>query len=129
MRARIWLGAATIMAAVLGALALAPRSASAGDTAAPSCGTTDNPCPMQKWMRVNMGTPLAGGDLDTVGKALDHVAPLTPDPAWSIWAKSSNEGSAAAKKKDTAGVKASCKSCHDAYKDKYKSLYRTRPFN
>jgi hypothetical protein len=131
MTGKIWLGAAAAIGAVLlGVTGFAPRLASADDAGATaSCGSKDNPCPLQKWMRANMGTPLAAGDLDSVGKALDRVAPLAPDPSWSIWATSSNAGSAAAKNKDTAGVKASCKSCHDAYKDKYKAQYRARPFN
>jgi hypothetical protein len=111
----------------LGALVFATRLASADP---PACGTSDNPCPLQKWMRTNMGTPMAAGDLDTVGKALDNTPGLNPDPTWAtVWNQSSAAGSAAAKNKDTAGVKASCKTCHDAYKDKYKTQYRTRPVN
>jgi cytochrome c553 len=123
MTAKICLGVA-ITAALLGALALAPRAASADP---PACGTTDNPCPLQKWMRGNMGTPLASGDMGSLGAAFDHVATLSPDPSWAVWAQAASAGSTAAKNKDSAGVKAACKTCHDAFKDKYKAQFLTRP--
>jgi hypothetical protein len=118
---KFYLGVA-IGAALLGALALTPRAASAD-----ACGTTDNPCPLQKWMRSNMGTPLASGDLGALGTAFDHVASLSPDPSWAAWAQAASAGSAAAKNKDIAGVKAACKTCHDGFKDKYKAQFRVRP--
>lgn len=127
MRANHWLGAA-FGCALLGALTRTPRSAAADDAGVTlSCGTSDAPCPLQKWMRANMGTPLAAGDTDALGKALDHIATLSPDASWTAWAQSASAGSLAAKSKDMAGVKASCKSCHDAFKDKYKAQFRARP--
>lgn len=129
MPGRFWLSAGAMLgvAVLLGALTFVPRSAFADDAgAASSCGTTDKPCPLQKWMRTNMGTPLANGDIDTVGRALARVIALSPDPSWAGWVEAVNAGAAASKNKDIAGLKASCKSCHDAYKEKYKSLYRAR---
>jgi hypothetical protein len=109
---------------------MAPRSVLADDAgAAASCGTSDNPCPLQKWMRANMGTPLASGDTDALGKAFDRVATLSPDPGWAGWTQSASAGSTAAKGKDMAGVKAACKTCHDGFKDKYKTQFRPRPVN
>lgn len=129
MTVKIWLGGAHVYvvgAALLGALALAPSAASA-DPPAPSCGTSDNPCPLQKWMRASMGTPLASGDMGALGASFDHVATLSPDPSWAAWGQAASAGSTAAKNKDMAGVKAACKSCHDAFKDKYKAQFRARP--
>jgi hypothetical protein len=123
MTARTWLGAA-IGAALLGALVFTPLSASADGAA---CGTSDNPCPLQKWMRANMGAPLASGDLGALGAAFDHAATLSPDPSWAGWGQAASAGSTAAKNKDTAGVKAACDSCHKAFKDKYKAQFRPRP--
>jgi cytochrome c553 len=80
-------------------------------------------------MRANVGAPLATGDIDAVGRALSHVAGSSPDSTWATWAQFANQGATAASAKDNTGVKASCKSCHDAFKDKYKAQYRTRPFN
>lgn len=104
-----------------------PHLAAADGSDAGSCGTTDAPCPLQKWMRSNMGAPLAAGDMDSLGRALTHVAASSPDPTWTTWAQFANQGAAAAAAKDMTGVKASCKSCHDAFKDKYKTQYRARP--
>ena len=90
------------------------------------CGTKENPCPLQKWMRSNMGAALAANDLPALAKALDHAVTLSPDPSWN-WSALAKEGADAAKKGDLAGAKASCKKCHDAFKDKYKAQFRTRP--
>ena len=104
-----------------------PSQAPAPAPAPAACGTSDNPCPLQKWMRANMGAPLASGDTAALGKALDHAATLSPDPTWTTWSQFAKQGSTAAAAKDLNGVKASCKSCHDAFKDKYKSQFRARP--
>jgi cytochrome c556 len=74
-----------------------------------------------------MGASLAANDTDALGKALDHAAGFIPDPSWAQWTQFAKAGSAAAASKDMAGVKASCKSCHDAFKDKYKTQFRARP--
>ena len=132
MRTKTW-----IVGALLSLSALVPfageRLASAdGTNPSPppaSCGTSDNPCPLQKWMRANMGAALAAADTDALAKALDHVAGLSPDPSWATWSQFAKQGSTAAAAKDMNGVKASCKSCHDAYKDKYKAQYRAKPFS
>jgi hypothetical protein len=112
------------------AMAEMPTPASADDT---SCGSKANPCPLQKWMRQNMAASMASGDMTALGAAFDKVAAFSPDPKWnggdakSNWDAIARAGSAAAKANDAAGVKASCKTCHDAYKDKYKASYRTKP--
>jgi hypothetical protein len=128
----------TWLLGIVGAVALAaplaaPRLASAdGTTPAPApapaaCGTSDNPCPLQKWMRANLGAALSAGDNDALGKAFDHLPGLAPDPSWTTWAQFAKQGSTAAAAKDSAGVKAACKACHDGYKDKYKAQFRARP--
>ena len=111
----------------MGALAIsvAPAQAAAQDNA---CGTKENPCPLQKWMRANMGPAMAASDLPGLTKALEKAATFAPDPSWE-WASIAKAGAEAAKKGDLAGVKASCKSCHDKYKDPYKSKFRTKAVN
>ncbi len=81
-----------------------------------------------KWMKPNMGAPLAGQDFATLQKSLDLVASKPPPGDYPQWASISKGGSAAAAKQDLAAVKASCKQCHDAYKEKYKKELPTRPF-
>jgi hypothetical protein len=126
MKKRSWLlllASVMVGAAALGALPMTASTASADDAA---CGGKENPCPLQKWMRTNMGPALANNDMPGLAKALDHAAGFSPDASWT-WAQMAKAGAEAARKGDVAGAKASCKSCHDAYKDKYKTQFRTRP--
>jgi hypothetical protein len=85
--------------------------------------------PLGKWMKPNMGAPLAGQDFATLQQSFQLVAGKPPPsgdyPQWSAFAKG---GGAAAAKQDVAGVKAACKQCHDAYKEKYKKEFATQPF-
>src|SRR4051794_10833469 len=67
-----------------------------------ACGTKENPCPLQKWMRANMGTAAAAEDTAALAKALGKAATFSPDAGWT-WAKIANDGAAAAKKGDLAG--------------------------
>jgi hypothetical protein len=85
--------------------------------------------PLGKWMKPNIGTPLAGQDFPTLQKNLTLVA-SKPPPAgdYARWAETASAGAAAAGKQDLKGVKASCKTCHDLYKEKYKKEFVDRPF-
>jgi hypothetical protein len=114
---------------MLGAAAMAAApSASAED----ACGSKENPCPLQKWMRQNMAAANASGDMAALATDFDKVAKIAPDPKWNgadakaSWDAISKAGQAAAKAGDAAAVKAACKSCHDAFKDKYKAQFRTK---
>jgi hypothetical protein len=100
------------------ALGLAASLAAAGEAKTP----------LGKWMKPNMGAPLAGQDFPTLQKSLDLVASKPPGGDYPQWSAFSKAGSAAAAKLDLAGVKASCKQCHDAYKEKYVKDFPTRPF-
>jgi Cytochrome C' len=85
--------------------------------------------PLGKWMKPNMGAPMAGQDFATLQKSLDLVASKPPPSGdYANWASIAKSGSAAAAKQDVAGVKASCKQCHDAYKESYKKDFAARPF-
>jgi hypothetical protein len=136
MHRKSWLWGVVGAIAVAG-LCSAPRFASADGTTppapptppAPACGTSDNPCPLQKWMRANMGAALSAGDMDALGKAFDRAATFAPDASWTTWGQFAKQGSTAAAAKDAAGVKAACKACHDAHKDNYKTKFRGRAVN
>jgi hypothetical protein len=85
--------------------------------------------PLGKWMKPNMGAPLAGQDFGALQKSFDVVAAKPPPTGdYSRWAAIAKAGSAAAAKEDVAGSKAACKQCHDAYKEKYKKDFTTLPF-
>jgi len=85
--------------------------------------------PLGQWMKSNMGTALAGQDFATLKTNFDLVASKPPPsgdyPQWATFAKA---GSAAAAKSDAAAVKAACKQCHDAYKEKYRKDFPSRAF-
>jgi hypothetical protein len=100
--------------ALAASVALAAAAAGVASAAEPTT-------PFGKWMKPNMGAPLAGQDFDTLQKSLTLVAAKPPKAdGYDKWAKISSDGAAAAAKQDLAGVKASCKGCHDLYRDKYK---------
>jgi hypothetical protein len=92
------------------------------------CGAKDQkPCPMQGWMKKVMATASSGGDGDKLAQALTYVATHAP-PGYPKWTDLAKAGAAKAKAGDIDGAKASCKECHDAYKDNYKATMRDRPF-
>ncbi|MGH7283578.1 MAG: hypothetical protein ACRELY_18790 [Polyangiaceae bacterium] len=124
MSQNVLLMAPLALAFALGAAASLHVTVARADDA--SCGSKENPCPLQKWMRQNMAPALAAGDNAGLAASFDKVAANAPDASWSTWSQFAKQGSNAAKKGDTAGAKAACKSCHDAYKDKYKAQYRTK---
>src|SRR5271166_4317729 len=82
-----------------------------------------------KWMKPNMGVPMAGQDFDTLQKSLQLVADKAPPASdYPNWVAMSKQGADAAGKKDLKGVKKSCKDCHDAYKEKFIKEQPTRAF-
>jgi hypothetical protein len=86
--------------------------------------------PLGQWMKANMGAALAGQDFATLSKNFDFVSGKAPSgdyPQWSTFAKTGSAAAGAAKP-DAAAVKAACKQCHDAYKEKYKKEFPTKPF-
>jgi hypothetical protein len=104
----------------------ATPAASASAAAAPECGKKPLPdCPLQGWMKKNMNPPMAAQDLPALAAALEQAAKLGP-PGYGNWASLANDGAKAAKAGDLAAAKASCRTCHDQYKQKYKDQHRTR---
>lgn len=90
------------------------------------CGTKPLPdCPLQAWMKANTNAAMTSSDFDAIAKALDKTATFAP-AAYANWKSISDDGAKAARSHDLAGVKASCKSCHDQYKTKYKTEMRAR---
>ena len=92
------------------------------------CGAKDQkPCPMQGWMKRVMAPASAGGDGAALAKALVYAADHPP-PGFNEWTAIAGAGAVKARAGDVDGAKASCKQCHDAYKDSYKASMRDRPF-
>ena len=92
----------------------------------------DPKTPLGKWMKPNMGAPMAGQDFGALQKGFDAVAAKPPAKGassdYAQWAAIAKKGSAAAAASDAAGVKAACKGCHDQYKQAYITDYPTRAF-
>ena len=65
---------------VLGAAAIAAAPTASADDA---CGTKENPCPLQKWMRQNMAPANASGDFAALATDFDKVSKIAPDPKWN----------------------------------------------
>lgn len=96
------------------------------------CGEKGQPrCPLQAWMEDNLQTAVDASDASALAKGLAHVVKLSPDPSWNAgpqgWTVLANAGADAAKQDDLAAAKQSCKSCHKAWRAKYKQTFRTRP--
>ena len=104
-----------VVAGVVGAAVLPSAAIAAGQ-----CNGTTKPCPLQKWMRNNAGTPMASGELAVVGTSMEQAMKFG-DPAMPDWTKLAKKTSDDAKANKTDDVKADCKACHDAYKEAYKT--------
>jgi hypothetical protein len=99
-----------------------------GPTKVYDCGAKDQkPCPMQGWMKTVMASAASSGEGDKLASALTFVAVHVP-PGCPDWTAMANVGVAKAKAGDIDGAKASCKTCHDAYKESYKLTMRDRPW-
>lgn len=110
----------------------APAAEPSGSAAVPSkkydCGAKgQKPCPMQGWMKKVMAPASSSGEGDKLAEALTYVA-KRPPPGYADWVAYANEGVAKAKAGDIDGAKASCKKCHDAYKEDYRAKMRDRPW-
>jgi hypothetical protein len=93
-----------------------------------SCGAPGLPaCPLQAWMRTNLAAPLAASDAAAVAMSLENVARMSPEPDWTTWETFASEGARAARKGDVAAARASCRGCHDAFREAYKQKHRSRP--
>ena len=84
-------------------------------------------CPMQAWMKGAMASASSSGDAVKLASALSYAAGKPP-PGYGQWASISSAGAAKAKAGDIDGAKATCKQCHDLYKEKYKSSMRDNPW-
>lgn len=102
--------------------ALATPTSDAGT----ECGTKPLPdCPLQAWMKQKANPPVLAKDAPTLAAVLDEIASFAP-PDYPNWASISKDGAAAARMGDVTAAKASCRGCHDQYKQKYKSEHRSR---
>jgi hypothetical protein len=127
MKQILWI---TFLGAAL--FALAHGRLPLAEAADAACGGKGQPsCPLQGWMEKNMDPAVEKADMKALAAAFEQIKKFVPDPKWNEgdagWSKISSDGAAAAKKADMAAVKATCKSCHKAFRDKYKKEFRDKP--
>jgi hypothetical protein len=95
--------------------------------AAPACGDKPlPPCPLYAWMKANTSAAMSAEDFDALATALDKAATFAP-AGYTNWVSIAKDGASAAHAQSLDGVKASCRGCHNQYKDKYKKEMRDRP--
>lgn len=107
-----WFGVTALIGTVLGAALLAAPAWALGDKEL---------TPLGKWMKPNVGAPMAGQEYATVAASMRVVAGRVPSGNYGNWASLSTQAAAAAAKGDLNAIKAACKGCHDAYKTQYRS--------
>ncbi len=101
------------------ALCLGAAAALPGSAVAEQCDGKATPCPLQKWMRANVGVPMSSGDMPALAKAMEQARPFG-GPGMKDWDRMSKKTADDAAANKTEDVKNDCKACHDAYKDAYK---------
>ena len=72
-----------------------------------------------------MNPAVSAGDTAALGTALDKASSFAP-AGYANWGSIAKDGAKAAKAGDLTAAKASCKACHDQYKQKYKTEMRGR---
>jgi hypothetical protein len=107
-----------------GASSMSPASVTPGSDAA--CGLRPgDTCTLREWMKANMAPAIVGGDFDALRAALDELETFAPT-GYPNWVSIARDGSEAARVQDLGAVKASCRSCHAQYRDRYRRELRDR---
>jgi hypothetical protein len=76
-------------------------------------------------MKANTGGAMQSKDFAKIATALQNTAALAP-PGYPNWVSISQDGVKAAQAQNMDGVKASCRSCHNQYQQRYRDTMRTR---
>jgi hypothetical protein len=76
-------------------------------------------------MKANASPAMSGEDMDALAVALDKIATFAP-AGYGNWSSIAKDGAGAARAQSLDAVKASCRGCHNQYKDRYKKEMRDR---
>ena len=90
-------------------------------------GGGQRPCPMQIWMKTVMADASSSGDGERLAKALTYAADHAP-PGYAGWSAIASQGAERARAGEVDAAKASCRQCHEAYKENYQAAMRDRAF-
>jgi cytochrome c556 len=107
-----WPTSAVLSLAIALAAALGSVSAEAADTSL-------------KDLMKQMNTQVLNGNAQALAPIFD-AAKAKGKPEFEKWNSWSDQGKAAAAKGDLEGAKATCKPCHDAYRNDYKTKYGSK---
>lgn len=89
------------------------------------CGDKNLPdCPLQQWMKATLKPYVAANDTVRLAGALEQLAEKAP-PGFDGWRESAQDAAKSAKGGDIAAVKAACKHCHDAHRNRFRKERRT----
>jgi hypothetical protein len=87
--------------------------------------------PLGKWMNANISSNMTG-DADGFAALKTQLAIVQGNPpkngSYPKWVEMTKASIAAADKQDLKAVKATCKTCHDAYQEQYIKENPTVPF-
>jgi hypothetical protein len=79
-------------------------------------------------MKANTSPAMSAQDFGALAVALDKTAGFAPaGNGYPNWASIARDGADGARAQSLDSVKASCRSCHNQYRDKYKREMRDRP--
>lgn len=109
------------------------RTAAADVELAPEgCGAEGAPlCPLGQWMEDHILDPMEAKDTEKLAKLLHTIEFMSPKPEWNEgedgWAQIARAGAKAAEAGDFKGAKATCKGCHQKWRDAYREDFWRYP--
>jgi hypothetical protein len=77
-------------------------------------------------MRAHLWRAIRPADFDALSAALDQAGTFAP-ASYRNWSSIAKDGADAARAQSLDAVKASCRSCHTQYRDRYQKEMRGRP--
>jgi cytochrome c556 len=77
-------------------------------------------------MKANASPAMTSQNYDALADMLDQTVAFAP-AGYAHWASIARDGADAARVQNLDAVKASCRSCHNQYRGRYKAEMRARP--
>jgi hypothetical protein len=90
-------------------------------------GGNESDCPLRAWMRDNAAKAILAKDFGALEQAFTSIAAMAPAEGFPNWASIAKDGAAATHVLHLDAVKATCRSCHQQYREKYKKERRATP--
>ena len=127
MRGFLALGLLCCVTAIAAMASAQPPTPNEHEIRGGACGAAGQPdCPMQSWMKSNLGGAIANSDFARLEKAFARLAKLTP-AGYAIWEAAAKGGARAAAARDLEGCRKACRQCHDEHRARYRAELRDKP--